>query len=507
LSISEKRIALRVDASSQIGTGHFMRCLTLADGLKKRGAQTRFVSRYLPEHLRGMLAAKGHEFELLDSNQNDMGLDELAHARWLGISQIQDAADSIQVLSDANWDWLIVDHYALDFRWESILRRTAKKILVIDDIADRQHDCDLLLDQNLYANMQTRYTGKVPAHCQLLLGPRYALLRDEFRQLHDQIKPRSGPVQRILVFFGGIDADNYTGHAMEMLSKMDIPGIYVDVVIGAQHPYRAEIETNCDTQGFVCHVQTNRMAKLMATADLAIGAGGSAIWERCCLGLPTLTICVADNQRKQITDTASECLLYAPELKGELIPSIGRHVSALMENGHLRQALSRNGMQAVGGRGVLRVIGNLGCSGIEIRVARQSDSDKLLEWRNHPTIRAASREPDVISWEDHQKWVASVLASSDRLLLIGQREGLPVGVVRFDIQGDKAEVSIYLVPDIKQPGQGRELLQSAEYWFAANRPKVNKISAYVLGDNERSQRLFLGAGYQVESTSYSKRLH
>lgn len=502
-----QNIAFRVDASSQIGTGHFMRCLTLADALKQRGTQIRFVSRHMPEHLRDMLVVNGHEFMLLDSSPSDAISDGLTHAHWLGASQHADAQDTVQVLSDQIWDWLIVDHYALDACWESALRQTAKNILVIDDIADRQHDCDLLLDQNYYADMNSRYTGKVPPHCQLLLGPRYALLREEFRRMRKQVKPRTGPVKRILIFFGGVDADNYTGRAIEALANIGISDLHVDVVIGAQHPFREQLEITCAKHGFFCHVQTNRMAELMAVADLAIGAGGSATWERCCLGLTTLTICTADNQRKQIADTASDGLLYAPELKDELILVIKRHVSALLENGYLRYAISHNGMQAVDGHGVFRVIGNLGCSGIEIRVARQDDAEKLFVWRNHPTIRVASLKSDVINREDHQKWFASVLASSDRLLLIGQREGLPVGVVRFDIQGDEAEVSIYLVPDIKQPGQGRELLQSAEYWFAANRPKVNKISAYVLGSNERSQRLFLGAGYQVESTCYSKRLH
>jgi RimJ/RimL family protein N-acetyltransferase len=355
--------------------------------------------------------------------------------------------------------------------------------------------------------MNSRYGGKVPSHCQILLGPRYALLRDEFRQLREQVKPRTGQVKRVLVFFGGMDPDNYTARAIEALVSIGSHDRHVDVVIGAQHPHRERIEAVCAEQRFVCHVQTSRMAELVALADVAIGAGGSATWERCCLGLPTLSLCVADNQCKQIADAALEGLLYAPELGGELPTAIGRHVSALMENGYLRQAISRNGMRTVDGRGVLRVIGNLGGSDIEIRVARQDDSEKLFEWRNHPTIRAASRKSEVINQEDHQKWFASVLASPDRLLLIGQREGLPVGVVRFDIQGDEAEVSIYLVPDMQQSGQGRELLQSAEYWVSANRPEVNKISAYVLGGNERSQYLFSGAGYKVEFTSYSKRLH
>lgn len=501
------RIAFRTDATSQIGTGHFMRCLTLADGLKQRGAHIRFVSRELPVHLRDMLAEKGMELASLDRSINSSPTHELAHSHWLCASQTQDAQDTILALSGQSWDWLIVDHYALDARWESALRRTAKQIMAIDDIADRQHDCDLLLDQNFYADMDTRYAGKVPAYCRLLLGPRYALLRDEFRQLREQVKPRPGPVKRILIFFGGVDADNYTGRALDVLVNIGIPDLHVDVVIGAQHPFREQLEFTCAEHGFFCHVQTKRMAELMAAADLAIGAGGSATWERCCLGLTTLTICAADNQRKQIADAATEGLLYAPELKDELIPVIKRHMSALMENGNLRQVISSNGMKAVDGCGVLRVIGNLGCSGIEIRAARYDDAQKLFEWRNHPTIRAVSRSTDMIDWESHQRWFASVLSAPDRLLLIGQREGLPVGVVRFDIRGDTAEVSIYLVPDIQLAGQGRELLQSAERWFAANRPSVYKVCAHVVGGNERSQRLFLGAGYQVESTCYSKGLH
>ena len=501
------RISIRVDASSQIGTGHFMRCLTLANELKQRGALIRFVSRHLPEHLRHMLAAKGHEFMLLSSSPSEAATGDLAHAQWLGTSQHADVQDTIRVLSDQVWDWLVVDHYALDAEWESALRQITRNILVIDDLADRQHDCDVLLDQNLYADMDTRYTGKVPAHCRLLLGPNYALLREEFRQLHAQIKLRTGPVKRMLVFFGGVDADNYTGRIVKAVANLGIEGLHVDVVIGSQHPSREQIEYECVQHSFTYHVQTDRMAELMAAADLSIGAGGSAIWERCYLGLPTLTICTADNQHKQIVDAASEGLLYAPELKDELVLVVSRHVNALMENGCLRRFISSNGIQAVDGHGVLRVAGNLGCSGIEIRTARPDDLQKLFEWRNHPTVRAASRNPEAINWEDHQKWFAAVLISPDSLLLIGQREGTPVGVVRFDIQDDEAEVSIYLVPGITESGLGRDLLQSTEHWFAVNRPGVCKVYAHVLGGNERSQHLFIGMGYQVESTCYSKRLH
>lgn len=357
-----KNIAIRVDANGQIGTGHFMRCLTLADGLKYRGAQIRFVSRHLSEHLCSMLVNKGYEFALLASDQNHMPLDELAHAHWLGVSQARDATDSIQALSDRVWDWLVVDHYALDFRWEFMLRQTVKKILVIDDIADRQHGCDVLLDQNFYADMATRYTGKTPAHCQLLLGPRYALLRDEFRQLREQVKPRSGPVRHVLVFFGGVDVDNYTAQAIEALAGIGSSDLHVDVVIGAQHLHREQIETACAEKGFVCHVQTSRMAELMAAADLAIGAGGSASWERCCLGLPSLTASLANNQVgiAKALDLFGACI-YIGALETASAAVIQSAIIALLAHPDRFMLLSEKSYSLVDGLGVDRVCLALGC--------------------------------------------------------------------------------------------------------------------------------------------------
>jgi UDP-2,4-diacetamido-2,4,6-trideoxy-beta-L-altropyranose hydrolase len=355
-------IAFRTDASDQIGTGHFMRCLTLADGLKQRGAQIRFVSRHLPEYLRSMLVAKGHEFALLDSVQNYVPLDELAHAHWLAVRQEQDAADSIRALSDRTWDWLIVDHYALDSRWESVLRKTAKKIMVVDDIADRQHDCDLLLDQNFYADMHTRYTSKVPSHCELLMGPCYALLRDEFRQLHEQVKPRNGPVKRILVFFGGVDADNYTGRTIEALSGIEMSDSYVDVVIGAPHPFREKIKAACVQHGFICHIQTDKMAELMAAADLAIGAGGSTSWERCCLGLPALLVALADNQINiaKALDLFGACI-YIGTLKTASAPIMRSTIVSFLKTQDQIKVLSKKAFSLADGLGVNRVCQEMGC--------------------------------------------------------------------------------------------------------------------------------------------------
>ena len=500
-------IAIRADASSVMGTGHLMRCLTLADALRQGGGRVRFVSRHMTPHLRAMLTDHGHELTLLGTPSGPGKTDELAHAQWLGTSQAQDAQDTIQALSDRYWDWLIVDHYALDARWESRLRGAARNIGVIDDIADRRHDCDILLDQNIQHDRGGRYAGKVPDHCELLLGPRFALLRKEFRELREMVRPRTGAVARVLIFLGGVDAANYTGQALDAYASLGLAGVHVDVVIGIQHPDRERLEAECRERGFACHVQTARMAELMAAADLAIGAGGSATWERCCLGVPTLAVCVAENQRKLIADAAFDGLLYAPQVDNEWTAVVARHIKALIENPSLRNYISRRGMDAVDGRGVQRVAASLGCTGLDIRMVRADDSRNVFEWRNHPSIRAVSRTPDLIDWESHQKWFTSILTSTDRCLLIGQFEGLPVGVVRFDTHAEEAEISIYLVPDENTSGQGRSLLLGAERWLCANRPAVKRIRAHVLGHNDRSHRLFSGAGYQVESTSYLKRLH
>ena len=500
------KIAFRVDASAQIGTGHFMRCLTLADALKQRGTQIRVLSRHLPGHLREMLAAKDHQFMSLTSSSSEAISYDLAHSHWLGTSQHTDAQDTIQALSDQTWDWLVVDHYALDARWESVLRQVAKNVLVIDDIADRQHDCDVLLDQNFYTDMDTRYTGNVPAHCRLLLGPRYVLLREEFRQLRGQITPRTGLVKRVLVFFGGVDADNYTARAIEALGNIG-RDLHVDVVIGEQHPHREQVESACAEQAFVCHVQTNRMAELMASADLAVGAGGSATWERCCLGLPALVFSMTDNQQRLLEEAASQGLVCAPVSRSGIAPSIEFHLKALLDNPRLLQLISRRGLEAVDGFGVLRLIRAIGTRSIAIREATHADSGNLFIWRNHSSVRAVSRNAEPIEKSDHESWLRAVLSDSDRVLLIGECQGEAIGVVRFDMRADEAEVSVYLVPGHQGKGFGSELLLAAEQWLAEYRPDTHSIIAEVLGRNQPAHRLFRACGYQTRSALYAKKVH
>jgi len=283
--------------------------------------------------------------------------------------------------------------------------------------------------------------------------------------------------------------------------------LHVDVVIGAEHPYREQVESACADHDFMCHVQTNRMAELMASADLAVGAGGSASWERCSLGLPALVFPMANNQRRLVEEAALRGLLYTPLSQSGIAPSIEFHLKALLDNPRLLQLISRRGLEVVDCLGVQRVLRAIGCSSIKIREATQADSESLFTWRNHSSIRAVSRNTDPIKRSVHEAWLSAVLSDPDRVLLIGECQGEAIGVVRFDVRADEAEISMYLVPDHHGEGYGSELVLTAEEWLAENRSDVLFIKAEVLGSNQPSHRLFRGCGYQTRSALYAKKVH
>lgn len=353
------KVALRVDASLQIGSGHFMRCLTLAEILKSRKVRTCFVYRHALDALKNMAEQRGHQLIHMDAPESGESFhpdNKLDHSHWLGVSQLHDVKSMIRQLAGESWDWIVVDHYALDEVWESEARKLAGRIMVIDDIADRKHDCDVLLDQNLHADMYTRYADKLPYHCKPFLGPRYALLREEFRRLRDRVKPRKGPLRRILVFFGGVDATNCTGLAIQALAELEFNELHVDVVIGSGHPRREQVEVECRARGFQCHVQTDKMADLMVEADIAIGAGGSTSWERCCMGLPGIYVTLADNQ-ESIARSLAVC--GAGQLVGRAADlskaSLKEALLSIYHDPSRLEAMSEKAMLLVDGLGASRM--------------------------------------------------------------------------------------------------------------------------------------------------------
>ena len=291
------KVVFRVDSSLQIGSGHLMRCLTLAERLKKENdADVYFVMRALSGNLIDLVKQK--KISVLELPQAGSPSALSGYAKWLTVTQEQDAAETIASMKTIGTpDVLVIDSYAIDINWESILRPHVKKIMVIDDLANRKHNCEVLLDQNLYLDNDERYRGLVSKECKLLLGPQYAILREEFYEAHKNIRVRNGQIKNILVFFGSSDPTNETMKALQAISGLNRKDIVVNVIVGQSNPNKKEIEGFCnlhDNMNFFC--QINNIAEFMNAADLAIGAGGSVTWERCFLGLPAIVIAIAENQ-------------------------------------------------------------------------------------------------------------------------------------------------------------------------------------------------------------------
>ncbi|CEL28176.1 UDP-2,4-diacetamido-2,4, 6-trideoxy-beta-L-altropyranose hydrolase [Pseudomonas fluorescens] len=343
------RILIRADASPTIGSGHIARCLTLARVLRKQGSHVAFACRQLPGHRLDALSAEGFETFALPEFYPDEDPQQAIESMLPWQADI-DALDLL--LEDhAEFDWIIVDHYGLDHHWQTAARRWAPRIAAVDDLATRRYSVDLLLNQNL-SGLSDNYTPLLPEGCRTLLGPRYAMLREEFDCPAIDIKPEA---RRVLVNFGGFDAAMQTHHAM--LALADFTELEVDFVAGVDNPAWAQMQALAQTRpNWRLHSFVSDFHQRMTEADLFIGAGGGTSWERAALGLPTICIAVSNNQ----------------QVNGEVMAAAGAHVfmgareqvsvtqlrdaiGFVAGNVYLRQSLAERSRQMVDGRGALRV--------------------------------------------------------------------------------------------------------------------------------------------------------
>jgi UDP-2,4-diacetamido-2,4,6-trideoxy-beta-L-altropyranose hydrolase len=275
------RFLFRADASVALGSGHIIRCATLAQGLVAAGHTLEFVCRDQPGDLNDWLVVQGFVVRRLRDRED---------------TEREDADACRAAICGQRFDWVVVDHHGLASEWEAAMAGVAYHVAAIDDLG-RMHDCDLLLDQNYPTKLHRNYLESLPKRCERLLGPQFALLRPDFAALRPAALPRHRQsIARLLVFMSGSDPCNETTKALTGLVELDWP-VAVDVVVGAGNPHRASVERACARlANATLHVQTSRMAELMATADLMIGAGGNASWERCALGLPAIVTILAENQ-------------------------------------------------------------------------------------------------------------------------------------------------------------------------------------------------------------------
>lgn len=354
----------RCDASLQIGTGHVMRCLTLANALKKKGHECTFICKAHAGHLIEKIKQSGFQAYVIGNNHIiDKSLlnedNTLFHANWLGATQQQDAQDCLAILGQLQVDWLIVDHYALDKTWQQILRPYYKKLMIIDDLGDREHLADLLLDQN-YGSTFEKYKSLVPESCTVLMGTKFALLRPEFAMWRDfSLKRRKNEIQvkNILITLGGVDPDNYTSKILEQLAKTKLSSqVVITVVMGATAPHLQAVQQQAAIMPMpvktTVEVNVSNMAELMSNADLAIGAAGATTWERCCLGLPTIQLITAENQRQIAEDLAADYVI-------KLIENISEITQLITTIEHWLLPIVIRAQSITDGLGAERVVSNI----------------------------------------------------------------------------------------------------------------------------------------------------
>jgi UDP-2,4-diacetamido-2,4,6-trideoxy-beta-L-altropyranose hydrolase len=360
-------VVFRADASLQIGTGHVMRCLTLARGLADRGHQCQFITRLHPGNLVDYIGQSGFPVHVLNAPGNTLRQDpEYEYARWLGVSQNEDATECKPIVDRIQPDWVVVDHYGLGVDWQTVLAGFGRT-MVIDDLANRQHDCDLLLDQT-FGRSEHDYRNLVSPETRLLCGAEYAMLRKEFSELrpYSLDRRKSGDLDHLLVTMGGVDKDNATEQVLNALRDSGLPEhCKLTVVMGNHAPWLASVQNAADKLPWSTEVRVGvrDMAALIAECDAAIGAAGATSWERCCLGLPTIMVVVAENQRDValgLSRAGAAFVIGSLEKVSEDLPVA---VNRLASSREYCSAMGTRAASIVDGFGVDRVVAEMerGC--------------------------------------------------------------------------------------------------------------------------------------------------
>lgn len=501
-----KKVLFRADASQTIGTGHVMRCLTLADALRSQSFECVFVCRPLAESLACRIREAGHGLIVLPEGL--AAPEGLVEAVWPGVAQDEDARLCLEAVGTGGFDWVIVDHYGLDGRWQATIRGTIARVMVVDDLANRAHDCDLLLDHNV-GRKPSDYEGLVPPGAKVLAGPTFALLRPQFAESRAAaLTRRDKPaLSRMLISVGGADPQNLTGRLLRLLNEAGLPqALEIKVVIGALGRFTDDVREAARAMRHPTEVLVDvaDMARLMAECDLAIGAAGATALERCCLGLPGIVLVLAENQKPgaEALAAAGCALIVFPDspagLEADLANALGRLMSGGMEE--QTRNIARLGVDGLGCDRVVRALADLGASdqALLLRRVEAADLDLLLSWRNSDTIRKSMLTQDIIAPENHRAWFEAASKRADRRLLMFCRDGVPAGFVHFKLDADNqtATWGFYKAPGAPR-GLGR-LLGKAALAYAFEQLDVNRVWAEVLPSNEASHRMHLALGFRQE---------
>jgi UDP-2,4-diacetamido-2,4,6-trideoxy-beta-L-altropyranose hydrolase len=485
-----------------------MRCLTLAEELNGHGTAVRFVCREHEGHMCDLIESRGFVVARLPApGPGDYG-GQTDYADWIGASWQDDAEQTHAAI--ASWgekqDWLVADHYGIDSQWESALRASVDRVMVIDDLANRLHDCDLLLDQNLVEKMDARYDDKLSRSCAMLLGPDYALLQPTYRHLHESVRARQGAIRRIFISFGGADNGNLTGRSLAVFLSLERPDIEIDVVIDTSSPNFPVVREQAAGQRNVhIHSDLPSLAALMAAADLGIGAAGGTSWERLCVGLPALVIVMEANQAPIAeTLTRRELIRLLGDQNDLTDSTLSSELTELIDSG-LQRDWSERCLAVVDGCGVSRVRAAMtvtSATRLETRRATLADEALWLTFANDPITRRNAFSPDPISPATHQIWFRSRMeeVEASRLYIVATEEGMPVGQVRFARDADVWEIHFSLAAQFRGRGLGRRVVGAAIETFGAEMPSVSVVGR-VKRDNLASRRVFEALGFHGDTIS------
>lgn len=488
MTFAPKTIVFRADASPELGLGHVLRCRSLALALRSRGHVSHFACAEIPEFL---LA------ELFADKFTVHGLDPAA-------GKDREADDMQQLIEKIGAEVIILDHYQRNADWTRAVGSDAKHV-VIDDLADREHDCALLVDQNL-GRTALDYDGLVPQSAARLIGLRFALLRPEFlARRTDSLTRRADVVfpQNILVSMGGQDMADATSATLRALKVQDMlpRDLRIRVVMGPNAPHLEAVRTLARTMPFDTSVLVgvHNMEDIMCASDLAVGAAGGTAWERCVLGLPTLVSAVAQNQKLGAANlAASGAALSLPDLSAQ---SFSTAFSDILSKPEKLRILSDTAAALCDGRGATRVAAAIDALFLTVRHATMEDANHVYQWRNAGETNRYFETPGKPSWEDHCVWMEQAFADPDRALFMVELEGTPVCHVRMDAdahQPDRRIVSIVASPGIRGKGLAIACLQCA---MAPHRTQsAHRFLARVHRENTASGKLFLAAGFSRGGT-------
>lgn len=474
------KTVFRADATPEIGAGHISRCLTLANVLRSRGYECIFA----------------------------VGCDSLDTVPALGefgfSILLVDDVTSTTFLDGMTADLLVVDHYGLDISFERRCRAQANSILVIDDLANRTHDCDYLLDVTP-GRTHEDYAPLVPPDTVLLLGPQYALLGLEFSlyrgaALHRRRSSRK--IETIVVALGMTDPGDITTLACEAISDLaDHPN--ATIVLGPTAPAFDRVARAVNGQTAMRLVEgTQDMAGLLSSADLAIGAGGVSAFERCCLGLPTIMICAADNQRANAQGLADYgAVEYLGESRGVDAGTLAATMLKLISDSATRREMALAAARVCDGRGAARVAAALtppharDGGVVLLRPAESADRQIIFEWQQVPETRQYARTSGAPNWDQHCDWFSHKTSDPNCLFNVILHDDRPAGILRLEPTippGTRPayEVSILVAPERKRLGIGAQALNLARDLV----PEAD-IVAEILPENKASRSLFLKVGY------------